>query len=77
MVACRLVLESLAPVSSSSIAKILRQTISTPRKLLEYLAENYSAFSEPMLLEIGIHNQIKETVGDVFAEKVIRNVLGK
>ncbi|NVK31098.1 MAG: hypothetical protein HWE20_08840 [Gammaproteobacteria bacterium] len=51
--------------------------MTTPRELLEYLTENYSAFREPMLLEIGIHTQIKSAVGDVFTEKVIRKVLGK
>jgi len=51
--------------------------MSTPRKLLEYLTENYSVFFEPMLLEIGIHAQIKNAVGDVFPEKVIHKVLGQ
>jgi len=49
--------------------------MSTPRKLLEYLTENHTVFSEPMLLEIGIHNQIKAAVGDEFTEKVIAKLL--
>lgn len=49
--------------------------MSSPRRLLEYLTEKYSVFSEPTLLEIGIHVQIKSAVGDAFTEKTIRKLL--
>ena len=49
--------------------------MTSPRKLLEYLETNYSVFAEPTLLEIGIHEQIKEAVGDAFTEKTISKLL--
>ena len=49
--------------------------MTSPRKLLEYLTENYSVFHEPTLLEIGIHKQIMDAVGDAFTEKAIQKLL--
>ncbi|NRQ22735.1 ProQ/FINO family protein [Marinobacterium sp. xm-m-312] len=49
--------------------------MSSPKKLLEHLTENYSVFYEPTLLEIGIHAQIKRAVGDAFTEKSIQKLL--
>jgi len=51
--------------------------MTTPTKLLEYLTENYSSFSQPTLLEIGIHDQIKAAVGDSFTEKTIQKLLAR
>ena len=50
--------------------------MSTPRQLLYFLTENYSVFYEPTLLEIGIHEQIKDAVGDAFSEKTISKLMG-
>lgn len=49
--------------------------MTSPRRLLDYLTDNFSIFSYPTLLEIGIHEQIKDVVGDAFTEKTIQRFL--
>ena len=49
--------------------------MTSPRRLLEYLTDNFSVFADPTLLEIGIHEQIQDAVGDAFTEKTIQKLL--